>query len=127
MSPKAKDTKIGRKGMLVLISEPRFHPPCNAPVEPYLYTTVSFYKDHNALLTTTIFEHIPLLPGRLWSSPHTASLGQRLPSITGGVPFHSGPHGRRPSVPPGRAVGYVAAKHLQVVGMKTDTDTDGYH
>ena len=47
----------------------------NAPVELYLYATVSFYKDHNAFLTATMLKHIPLLWRRLWSSPHKASLG----------------------------------------------------
>jgi hypothetical protein len=70
-----KENKVEAKQNFALISEPRIHVPYNAPVELYLYTTVSFYKDHNALLTTAILEHIPLLRSRFWCSPHMASLG----------------------------------------------------
>lgn len=41
--------------------------PYIAPLELYLYTSVSFLRDHNALLTAAIPKHIPYHRGTLWS------------------------------------------------------------
>ena len=75
MTPNGRNTKAEQKERNVLIMENNGSIlPYTAPVELYLYMTVSFYKDHNALLTTAILEHISLLRSRFWCSPHMASL-----------------------------------------------------